>query len=75
MQLSLKSTSAMWNISIGYFEAPQGYVIHSPRATPLLNKSHIPSLAWSNQYIERLTGHQKVAGSNPVRGPEIVFLR
>ena len=38
LQLSLKSTSSVWNVS--YFEAP--------RATLRVNKSHIPSLSQNN---------------------------
>ena len=38
---------------------------------------HLSSLTefWSPNGLERLTSHQKVAGSIPVWGSEIVFLR
>ena len=51
LSLSLLSTSSMCNISIRYFEAPRGYVYSSPRDTPSVNKSHIPSWPQNNLYL------------------------
>ena len=42
-----------------------------------MSKLHLSSSSESlvAQWLERVTGHQKVAGSIPVWGSEIVFLR
>ena len=50
MSLSLLSTSFMWNIS-KLFWGSSWICVYSPRATPLVNKSHIPSWPQNDQYV------------------------